>query len=220
MLAESKSAEFGINKKLIASSSKIKSLLDRHNQDIEAIEKRLREWNHIRIGKLIAMGDEFRKQGGDPQNQLCLALRVDPDKGYTSEEWINIFKDNLGSLTQYFKTHPELARNFRRKYREWEDSQAQIKTLRQELKIQRTRLGRDENLREAYLEAILKDDYWFTTDEIEILAFLHKLHVEVYAVFNNEVYKASNFNPEAEERRVIFQTHSPSGKGYHFSRTK
>jgi len=214
-LVETKSAELGMNKKLLINSEEIKGLIEHHCGFIEATEKKMREWNLIRIENLIAISDKLRKKSTQWKELLFTFLDID-NLEYSDIEWRKKCSDRLGSLTQFFKKHPEVSQIVKEKYTELKGCREQLALLKDEIKVARKKLCQNENLKKAYLNAILNDNYWFVTDEIKIMAFLHNLSVEIYAAFNDEIYKANTFNNHGLKRRVIFQTHSSSGRGHHF----
>ncbi len=70
---------------------------------------------------------------------------------------------------------------------------------------------------ESYLEAILNSDYWFTSDEVELMAHVYDIHVQLFHKMLGKVEIAGVFNNKSKKTKIVFLERGEDGKGMHFS---
>ena len=143
-----------------------------------------------------------------------LNLGPEDSKDYCFSSCMEHLKDLEDSFRSIYGRVPP---SIRKEYVKWTKLVTQCRSYERQINNKRDKLASHSEIRAAYFEAILNGAYWFTTDEIELMAHIHNTHVEIYTSYQGRVQKANDFCPTGGETKVLFLSQY-ARRGSHYYR--
>lgn len=173
-----------------------------------------------RANALAALCKEIISEGS---NEMAEALRdifgLDKDSTYPEgTNWSKKCLERVTALCNYFEISPLLDRENWKKWKLLEESKEKMETNdNKQAAVSIEKLS----CLSAYLTAIQHPSYWFTDDEMALIAHIYHINLKIYSLTQEEdqpTLQPGNFQVGSDETRVIFLERNADGTGTHYWR--
>ena len=126
-----------------------------------------------------------------------------------------IFGENSTNLTNYFTAKRYTTID---SWNQWNNAVQEQEKIEREENNDLVDLCSNQKLLDAYIEIIRQPNYWLRSEEMELVALVYDLNLQLFHCPQRKVDLSHHYNPTGKTQRVVFLERGINGGGSHYWR--
>jgi len=196
---------------LTGASQEVKGAIEKYQQERKELNDQIARLNRSRLEAMDALALDLLKF--DETLKAKLNIKDSDVQG----DIVKKVREGLQDVAESIERNQALlsASDY---FRDYTGAVHEIQRLESRLESIKDRLAAKKQVRERYVKAITDENYWFTTEEIGLMAAIYKKDVQIYHLSDSgtDMAKRYSFGRSGSALRVIFAERGKEGEGNHF----